>query len=140
MGDDSMNPTATDPLLTVAAAARNKAVAPYSQFKVGAAIESLDGSISAGCNIESASFGLTVCAERVALFKAVSEGARRFGRIAIVTDAPILTPPCGACRQVLWELAGDIQVILRNMAGDMASMRMSELLPYPFESAQFSKK
>ena len=135
-----MNPTTTDPLLTVAAAARNKAVAPYSNFKVGAAIESLDGSIAAGCNIECASFGLTVCAERVALFKAVSDGSRRFGRIAIVTDAPTLTAPCGACRQVLWELAGDIQIIMRNMSGDMASMRLSELLPYPFESTQFTKK
>jgi cytidine deaminase len=131
---------ATDPLLTVAAAARAKAFAPYSGFKVGAAVESLDGSIASGCNVELASYGLTMCAERVALFKAVSDGVRKFGRIAVVIDAPTLTAPCGACRQVIWELAGDVEIILRNLNGDMVSMRMSELLPYPFDAGHLGKK
>jgi cytidine deaminase len=130
----------TDPLLTVAAAARAKAYAPFSGFKVGAAVEGLDGSIASGCNVELASYGLTMCAERVALFKAMSEGVRKFGRIAVVTDAPVLTAPCGACRQVIWELAGDVAVIMRNLNGDMASMRMSELLPYPFDAGSLGKR
>jgi cytidine deaminase len=133
-----MNPT--DPLLTVAAAARNKAFAPYSNFKVGAAVESLDGSIASGCNVEFAAYGLTMCAERVALFKAVSDGVRKFNRIAVVTDAPALTAPCGACRQAIWELAGDIEIIMRNLNGEMASMRMSQLLPHPFDGEQLGKK
>ena len=133
-----MNPT--DPLLTAAAAARNKALAPYSGFKVGAAVEGLDGSIATGCNVEFAGYGLTMCAERVALFKAVSEGVRKFGRIVVVTDAPTLTAPCGACRQVIWELAGDVEVIMRNLSGDMASMRMSQLLPHPFDAGSLGKK
>ncbi|HEY2783389.1 MAG TPA: cytidine deaminase [Fimbriiglobus sp.] len=130
----------TDPLLTAATAARNKAVAPYSHFKVGAAVECLDGSIISGCNVESASYGLTMCAERVALFKAVSEGVRLFNRLAVVTDAPTLIAPCGACRQVIWELAGDIEVVMRTLSGEAATVRMSELLPYPFESGQLPQK
>jgi len=130
----------TDPLLTAAAAARAKAYAPFSGFKVGAAVEGLDGSIASGCNVELASYGLTMCAERVALFKAMSDGVRKFGRIAVVTDAPTLTAPCGACRQVIWELAGDVEIIMRNLNGDMASVRMSELLPHPFDATSLAKK
>lgn len=132
--------SAMDPLLTAATAARNKAFAPYSNFKVGAAVESLDGLITTGCNVESASYGLTVCAERVALFKAMSEGVRKFSRLAVVTDAPTLTAPCGACRQVIWELAGDIEIVMRTLRGEMATARMSELLPYPFEAGQLPPK
>ena len=88
--------------------ARTRAVAPYSSFAVGAAVESVDGAIVTGCNIENASYGLTICAERVPLFKAVSEGIRRFAHLAVAADTAEPTPPCGACRQVIWELCGDI--------------------------------
>src|SRR2546423_14972598 len=97
-------------LAATAAAAREKALAPYSGFKVGAALETKDGRVYAGCNIENVSYGLTVCAERVALWKALSEGVREFRQIVTVTDAPRVTPPCGACRQLLWEYCGDILV------------------------------
>jgi cytidine deaminase len=129
----------SDPLLTAATAARNKAHAPYSHFKVGAAVESLDGSIISGCNVEFATYGLTMCAERVALFKAVSEGVKRFGRLAVVTDAPALTPPCGACRQVIWELCGDVEIVMRNLQGESATLRSTELLPYAFDGRQLEK-
>src|SRR5881397_2116042 len=104
--------------LTVkAAAARENAVAPYSGFKVGAALETKDGRVYTGCNIENVSFGLTVCAERVALWKALSEGERQFKRIVVVTDTAVPTPPCGACRQLLWEYCGDIPVIVHSLKG-----------------------
>ncbi len=125
----------TRKLIEAAKAARADAIAPYSQFLVGAALETLDGEIYRGCNIENASYGLTVCAERVAAFKAVSEGARGFARIAVVADTDALTPPCGACRQVLWELCGDLEVILANLAGRHETMRLSELLPRPFDAS-----
>lgn len=128
-----------DPLLIAATAARNKAYAPFSNFKVGAAVETIDGQIISGCNIEAASFGLTMCAERVALFKAVSEGARKFRRIAVVTDSAQICTPCGACRQVIWELAGDIEVTLRNLKGDQYVISANELLPYAFDAASMKK-
>lgn len=121
-----------------AAAARNKAYAPYSRFKVGAAVEAFDGTIYTGCNVENASFGLTVCAERVALFKAISEGAQRFRRIAVLTDAEALTPPCGACLQVIWELCGDVEVYLVNMNKQMVCYMLSQLMPLPFDSSQLT--
>ena len=129
-----------DPLLIAATAARNKAFAPYSLFKVGAAVETVDGQIISGCNVEMASYGLTMCAERVALFKAVSEGQRKFRRIAVVTDSPQIVTPCGACRQVIWELAGDIEVMLRTLKGDQYVISANELLPYAFDATVLPKK
>ncbi|MFO0936966.1 MAG: cytidine deaminase [Gemmataceae bacterium] len=129
-----------DPLLIAATAARNKAFAPHSNFKVGAAIETVDGQITSGCNIELASFGLTCCAERVAIFKAYSDGQRKFRRIAVVTDTPQIVTPCGACRQVIWELCGDIEVLLRNLKGDQYVISANELLPYAFDSSVLPKK
>ena len=123
-----------DDLIQHATAARQHAMAPYSGFKVGAAIEAEDGRIFTGANFESASYGLTVCAERVALWKALSEGVRRFKRLAIVTDASAATPPCGACRQVLWEYCGDIAVVSHSLKGDQRVFQLSDLLPAPFDS------
>lgn len=120
--------------MSAAMEARTHAHAPYSNFKVGAALESEDGRIFTGCNIENASYGLTMCAERVAMFKAISEGARRFRAIAVVTGSAALTPPCGACRQILWEFAGDLLVELGNEHGQTETLRMSDLLPKAFDS------
>jgi cytidine deaminase len=120
-------------LIEAARAARHMAVAPYSRFRVGAAVETEDGRIFTGCNIENATYSLTVCAERVAIWKALSEGARRFTRIAIVADTHRLTPPCGACRQVLWEYCGDITIALANLHGDTQIVRLGELLPHAFD-------
>jgi cytidine deaminase len=122
-------------LLAGAAAARQHALALYSGFRVGAAMETADGRIFTGCNIENASYGLSVCAERVALWKALSEGAREFRAIAIVTDAQTLTPPCGACRQLLWEYCGDIAVHLHSLTGLEADHRLADLFPLPFDSS-----
>jgi cytidine deaminase len=122
-----------DRLVAAARAARERAVADYSGFKVGAALETADGQIVTGCNIENATYGLTMCAERVAVFKALSEGRRAFRRIAIVADTNDPTPPCGACRQILWEFAGDIEIVLANLEAVTATHRMSELLPHPFD-------
>src|SRR5712692_1236409 len=120
-------------LAAKAAAARENAVAPYSGFKVGAALETKEGRIYTGCNIENVTYGLTVCAERVALWKALSEGVREFQQIAIVTDAPAVTPPCGACRQLLWEYCGDITIHLHSLKGPAEQYRLAELLPHPFD-------
>ena len=125
-----MNPELT----AKAAAARANAVAPYSGFKVGAALETKDGHVYTGCNIENVSYGLTVCAERVALWKALSEGAREFRQIVIVTDAAVVTPPCGACRQLLWEYCGNLPVHLHSLRGLDQEYRLAELLPHPFDS------
>lgn len=120
-------------LLTAATAAREFAQAHYSRFKVGAALETADGRISTGCNIENATYGLTLCAERVALFKALSEGLVVFTRIAVVADTADPTPPCGACRQLLWEYCGDIEVILGNTQRVTGRHRLAALLPLPFD-------
>ena len=120
-------------LAAAAAAARQQAVAPYSKFQVGAALLADDGRVFTGINVESASYGLTICAERTAVFKALSEGARRFTAIAVATDEERPTPPCGACRQVLWDQARDLWVILASTRGAREEMRLSELLPRPFE-------
>lgn len=122
-----------DALIDTARRARERAVAPYSMFKVGAALEADDGTVITGCNIENSTYGLTICAERVAVFKAVSEGQRRFTRIAIVADTSEPTPPCGPCRQILWEFCGDIEVILANLEQETGRYRMADLLPLPFE-------
>ena len=123
----------SDDLVAAARAAREHAVADFSHFKVGAAIETAAGLVITGCNVENATYGLTVCAERVAMFKALSEGHRQFTRIAIVanTDAP--TPPCGACRQILWEFGGDLEVILANLDRVTGHHQLSALFPLPFD-------
>ena len=121
-------------LVAAAADVREKAYAPYSNFKVGAAVETDAGNIYTGCNVESASYGLTVCAERVAIWKGISRGEKRFGRIAVVVDTEELTPPCGVCRQIIWEFCGDVPVILSNLHGKSETVQMSELLPRAFDS------
>ena len=124
--------------MSAARAAREHARADFSQFKVGAALEAGDGTIITGCNIENATYGLTICAERVALFKALSEGHRTFRRIVVVSPPDAPTPPCGPCRQLLWEFAGDIEVILANLHSETGRHRVGELLPQPFD-ARFLK-
>ncbi len=121
-------------LVAAARKARELAVAPYSRFKVGAAIETADGTIVTGCNIENSTYGLTICAERVAVFKAVSEGHRAFTRVAVVADTQDPTPPCGPCRQILWEFCGDIEVVLANLTDEKGTYRLRELLPLPFDA------
>ena len=121
-------------LIEAAQEARERAFAPYSNFKVGAAVETVDGEIFIGCNIESASYGLTVCAERVAIWKAVSEGKMNFKTIAVVVDTEELTPPCGVCRQIIWEFCHDIPVILANLKGKSEVVQMRELLPRAFDT------
>lgn len=121
-------------LIEAAAAVRERAYAPYSNFKVGAAVETEDGNIYTGCNVESASYGLTVCAERVAIWKGISRGEKRFARIAVVVDTEELTPPCGVCRQIIWEFCGDVPVILSNLDGRTETVMMSQLLPRAFDS------
>jgi cytidine deaminase len=126
-------PGSVDKLVAAARAAREHAVADFSGFKVGAALETDAGTIITGCNIENASYGLTLCAERVAIFKALSEGHRAFTRLAVVADTASPTPPCGACRQIIWEFCGDIPVILANLQEVTATLWMRELLPLPFD-------
>jgi cytidine deaminase len=121
-------------LIAAARKARRRAHAPFSGFKVGAALEAVDGTVVTGCNIENVTYGLTICAERVAVFKAVSEGHRRFRRIAVVADTAMPTPPCGACRQILWEFGGDLDVILANLRRETGRHRLSALLPVPFDA------
>jgi cytidine deaminase len=121
-------------LIAEARKARRKAVAPFSGFKVGAAIETADGTIVTGCNVENATYGLTICAERVAMFKALSEGYRAFRRVAVVADSDAPTPPCGACRQILWEFGGDLDVILANLRRETGRHRLVDLLPLPFDA------
>ncbi len=123
----------SDPLVAAARAARRRAVAPYSRFKVGAALETVDGILLTGCNIENATYGLTVCAERVAMFTALAAGHRRFRRIAVVADTAAPTPPCGACRQILWEFGGDLEIILANLRREAGRHRLADLLPLPFD-------
>ncbi|HEV1284016.1 MAG TPA: cytidine deaminase [Bryobacteraceae bacterium] len=124
-------------LLAAALDARQHAHAPYSHFRVGAAIEDVDGRIHTGCNIENSTYGLTICAERVAVFKAMSEGVREFLRIAVAADTETLTPPCGACRQILWEFCGDIEVTLVNPRGASETLRMKDLFPRAFDASFF---
>jgi cytidine deaminase len=123
----------SDPLVDAARRAREHAVADFSGFRVGAALETTDGSVVTGCNVENATYGLTVCAERIAMFKALSEGHRSFRRVVVVADTSAPTPPCGACRQILWEFAGDIEVTLANLEAVTGSHRLSDLLPHPFD-------
>ena len=121
-------------LVAAARRARRHAHAAYSNFKVGAALEAADGTIITGCNVENATYGLTLCAERVALVKALSEGHTAFSRIAIVADTADPTPPCGSCRQLLWEYCGDIAVILGNLDGPTGRYSLKSLLPLAFDA------
>jgi len=121
-------------LVAAARRAREHAEARFSNFKVGAALQAADGSVITGCNIENATYGLTICAERVAMFKALSDGHRAFTRIAIVADTETLTPPCGACRQVLWEFGGNLEIVLANLKADESKHMLKNLLPLPFDA------
>jgi len=124
----------SDRLIAAARQAREHAVATFSDFKVGAALETADGQVITGCNVENATYGLTVCAERVAMFKALSDGHRRFARIAIVADTEDPTPPCGACRQILWEFGGDLEIVLANLKEHKGTYQLRDLLPLPFDA------
>jgi cytidine deaminase len=124
-----------DPLIDAARRVRENAHAPFSKFKVGAAVEDGSGRIHSGCNVENATYGLSVCAERIAIFKAISEGAERFMRVAVVADTDRLTPPCGACRQILWEFCGDIEIVLANLRGESETFRLGDLFPRPFDAS-----
>ena len=124
-----------DALVAAALEVRENAHAPFSNFKVGAALEDGNGRVHTGCNVENATYGLTICAERVAVFKAISEGARKFRRIAVAADTDLLTPPCGACRQILWEFCGDIDIILANPRGKTETLHLRELFPRPFDAS-----
>jgi len=125
----------SDPLVAAAIAARENAHAPFSKFRVGAAVLDDQGRVHTGCNVENATYGLTICAERVAIFKAVSEGARRFTRVAVVADTPNLTPPCGACRQILWEFCGDVEIVLANLHGETEALHLGTLFPRAFDAS-----
>ncbi|HSC27226.1 MAG TPA: cytidine deaminase [Vicinamibacterales bacterium] len=130
---DEPRPGLETALVAAAIDARTRAHASRSGFRVGAALETSGGVVVTGCNVENASYGLALCAERVALVKALSEGHEIFTRIAVVADTEQPTPPCGACRQLLWEYCGDIEVVLANLDGTTASHRLSALLPLPFD-------
>jgi cytidine deaminase len=132
--EQSVKPPLDDAALVAAAVdVRERAHARFSNFKVGAALETDKGEIVTGCNVENATYGLTMCAERVALYKALSEGKDLFTRVAVVADTDDPTPPCGSCRQLLWEYCGDIEVILANLTEVKRRMRLSQLLPLPFD-------
>ncbi len=124
----------TKDLVESAKRVREMAFAPYSKFKVGSAVITKDGKIFSGCNVESASYGLTVCAERVAIWKAVSEGETEFTAMAVVADTENLTPPCGVCRQIIWEFCGDVPITLANLHGEEETVSSKELLPRPFDT------
>ena len=125
----------TESLIAAATQSRENAHAPYSNFRVGAALHSTSGRTFGGCNVENATYGLTVCAERIAIFKALSEGERDFDAIAVVPDTERLTPPCGACRQLLWEFCGDIPVTMANLQGKVETLQMRDLFPKPFDDS-----
>jgi len=126
-------------LIEAATAARLRSVAPFSNFLVGAALRTAAGKVFTGCNVESASYGLTVCAERVAIWKALSEGERDFTNLVIIADTEVLTPPCGTCRQIIWEFAKDATIVLANLRGQRAEVSIRELLPRAFD-ARFLKE
>ena len=121
-------------LIETAKTARLRSIAPFSNFLVGAAVKTGEGKVYIGCNVESASYGLTVCAERVAIWKALSEGERNFTELAIVADTDTLTPPCGTCRQIIWEFAKDATIVLGNLRGETRVVSIQELLPLAFDA------
>jgi cytidine deaminase len=124
-----------DLLIEAALRARENAHAPFSKFKVGAAVEDENGGIFTGCNVENATYGLTMCAERVAVYKGISEGSRRFHRVAVAADTDVLTPPCGSCRQILWEFCGDAEIVLVNLRRKTETFRLADLFPRPFDDS-----
>ena len=126
------------PLIDAALRARLQSVAPFSKFLVGAAVKTENGKVYTGCNIESASYGLTVCAERVAIWKALSEGERHFAALAVVADTEVLTPPCGTCRQIIWEFARGAKIVFANLNGQSETFQIADLLPRAFD-ARFLK-
>jgi cytidine deaminase len=132
---ESLRASEFESLISAAKTARENAHAAYSNFRVGAGLRASSGRIFGGCNVENATYGLTVCAERVAIFKAISEGERGFDAIAVVTDTDALTPPCGACRQLIWEFCGNVPVILANLKGKVEIIPMKELFPKPFDAS-----
>ena len=134
MNANKLKKDRTQELIDAAKAVREMAYAPFSNFKVGAAVRTKSGKIYTGCNVESASYGLTVCAERIAIWKAVSEGEREFEHVAVVTDTEELTPPCGTCRQIIWEFCGDIPVTFSNLKGKTETVMMKEILPRAFDT------
>lgn len=129
----------SESLIEAAKRARSQSVAPFSNFQVGAAVKTADGKVYTGCNIESASYGLTVCAERVAIWKALSEGERQFTELAVVADTETLTPPCGTCRQIIWEFARGVTIVFANLNGESEEFQIADLLPRAFD-ARFLKK
>jgi cytidine deaminase len=120
-------------LIEEARQARENAVAPFSRFKVGAALRTRDGRVYRGCNVENATYGLTVCAERVALLTALAAGERKFSAVAVVTQSDEPSTPCGPCRQLMWEYCGDIDVALANLNGRRVDYKLSQLFPHPFD-------
>jgi cytidine deaminase len=122
------------PLIEAAKNARLQSVAPFSGFQVGAAVRAESGKVYTGCNVESASYGLTVCAERVAIWKALSEGERHFTELAVIADTETLTPPCGTCRQIIWEFARGATIVFANLNGESETFHMAELLPRAFDA------
>lgn len=130
---------ANEKLIEAANVARLRSVAPFSNFMVGAALRTRDGKIFTGCNVESASYGLTVCAERVAIWKALSEGERDFTELAVVVDTERLTPPCGTCRQIIWEYSREATILLGNLHGLREELSIQDLLPRAFD-ARFLKE
>ncbi len=129
-----MSKTSLQSLIEIAALARLQSVAPFSKFLVGAAVRTEDGKVYTGCNVESASYGLTVCAERVAIWKALSEGEREFTELAVVADTDSLTPPCGTCRQIIWEFCKEATIVLANIRGENETVSIKELLPRAFDA------
>jgi cytidine deaminase len=126
-------------LIEKATNARLQSVAPFSNFMVGAAVRTENGKVYTGCNVESASYGLTVCAERIAIWKALSEGERHFTGLAVVADTESLTPPCGTCRQIIWEFAKHATIVLANLRGQQETVSIKDLLPRAFD-ARFLKE
>ena len=130
----------SQPLIDAAMQARMQSVAPFSNFSVGAAVRTKDGKVYTGCNVESASYGLTVCAERVAIWKALSEGERHFTELAVVADTDTLTPPCGTCRQIIWEFARGAKIVFANLNGQSEVFDIRDLLPRAFDARFLTKK
>jgi len=133
-----LNKESFQSLIEAATEARLYSVAPFSNFKVGAAVRTESGKVYTGCNVESASYGLTVCAERVAIWKALSEGERHFTQLAVVADTETLTPPCGTCRQIIWEFAKGADIVFANLKGESEVFHIADLLPRAFD-ARFLK-